>query len=97
MCAFASDHDRNDSLAMSSTLGVFPGLADVSQDILLYFEQYLLRQDLIALSSTCTALREGLRPLVFASCRWNDNLQPPESVWPLIKYVSLQVYTLIIH
>ncbi|KAL1753250.1 hypothetical protein FB107DRAFT_276892 [Schizophyllum commune] len=74
---------------MSSTLGVFPGLADVSQDILLYFEQYLLRQDLIALSSTCTALREGLRPLVFASCRWNDNLQPPESVWPLIKHLYI--------
>ncbi|KAI4518079.1 hypothetical protein K525DRAFT_288797 [Schizophyllum commune Loenen D] len=63
---------------MSSTLGVFPGLAD----------QYLLRQDLIALSSTCTALR-GLRPLVLASCRWNDNLQPPESVWPLIKHLYI--------
>ncbi|KAL1716120.1 hypothetical protein EV715DRAFT_293571 [Schizophyllum commune] len=74
---------------MSSTLGVFAGLADLSQDILLYFEHYLSRQDLIALSSTCTALREGLRPLVFASCRWNDNLQPPESVWPLIKHLYI--------
>ena len=83
---------------MSSTFGVFPGLAEVSQDILLYFsKQYLSRQDLIALSSACTALRAILRPLVFASCRWDDDLQPSKSVWPLIKYVSLQVYTLIIH
>ncbi|KAL1673251.1 hypothetical protein EV122DRAFT_283163 [Schizophyllum commune] len=73
---------------MSSTFGVFPELADLSQDILLYFsKQYLSRQDLIALSSACTALRAILRPLVFASCRWDDDLQPPKSVWPLIKHL----------
>lgn len=51
--------------------------------------QNLSPADLVAVSSTCAALRDIYRPLAFAILRWRGMIwSPPESLWGLIKYVQ---------
>ncbi|KAL1689055.1 hypothetical protein GGG16DRAFT_58610 [Schizophyllum commune] len=56
--------------------------------------QNLSPADLVAVSSTCAALRDIYRPLAFATLRWRGMIwSPPESLWGLIKHLHVDLNT----
>ncbi|KAI4519450.1 hypothetical protein K525DRAFT_362810 [Schizophyllum commune Loenen D] len=63
-------------------------------DIVFQITDLLSPKDSLSLSSTCRQLRWLLRPILFCTCPWKNDLpihEPPESVWDTIRHLYVQI------